>query len=1029
MFVAIALVVVWQVSASLSPMNGPFDAALPLLTAIYASTAALSPALITSAIFITFSTILTAIVLVQIRSRLIWKIGLQELERYSDFSEDDKTDDFPQQGVEVTSLPFLHQLTPQFELGGLKHGVVNKCPYLFAHFAALHNVIKTATFEVEIGSSISIRFWVPKKNRHPLDELEILCSSLQTSHRNIEFKRVPITVVPQILGNSHLEARILGEYIRLGNNFFSVIHLKGIPGPTFGGTQIDKLIHTLTERGIEGTFVVNFSSTKTQQKERLKSDRVSRWGFESEWKQSQELDEKGLGYWVVSAYMVIRSTDENTHISRVNSAKTILETTFLNTDNPLKTKILKGNVLRRALRQILQRKSVGKTETLSSRDLSILVHLPQQAQPGYLRRFTAEFELPPRKQSEITLFNAMKGKRVLYPVGINLEHLTTHMTVAGQTGKGKTRFVANLINQIQQHPRVGITIFDWKGEYSEIMDTTYRIGSKECPLKINLFEVHGTANIDEYVRNILALLRELLRSNTENDISPQMERIFRESLTEYLKRGNGDYGEYERYLSRWIRKHGKNYSRPEASVAGLINRFGSLFRGRLGWIFDTGSTTLDFETLIQSQVCFDLSELIAYSKDDARLFVNILLMVIRTYLFKTFSERLRYLVIAEEAQYLVPEIFSKRSTADASPAEDITLFQRAYGAGLITVTTRPNLISRNILANSGIKVFFQCPLDSNVVGDILNLNPEQRQFLTLMPERIVIAHLPWFEHPFKATTQEFHFPTKSEPSTASDPPLSIAPQSPGLIETYRRKEYGQYSQPVTRHFLNLACTALFEQDILHRITRFHKHTVIDIPRYRVLLIFLNKSDGLDEIPLQNLEEIASEIVIVCPPRHKSALKATLTHFNGRTDAEGSKLRTYIVTLTFSEMQKLAKYIKENRLYAIEREASDYIESVSIGQIVKSWRRIERVFKEALRRRGIQSSYTGQPKYTTLLRTLGLDRWKSEFEWLRRTRNQVLHEGGFLTHSFVQDYCKRAENLLTLISQSIEQQSISNPLFR
>ncbi|MFX1474413.1 MAG: ATP-binding protein [Promethearchaeota archaeon] len=1034
----------WQVSSAISPMNGPFDAVLLWLIPTSANAATMIPTIAATVVIIIVLAILLFLLAVRIHSQLDWNRALQELVRYTSYTEEDQQGIFPQQGVELTSLPFIQQYTQDFEPRGIKQRTANSGPYIFAPFAALHNVIKTATFEVDIGSSISIRFWVPRKNGKTLDELEILSSSLQTSYSNIEFRRVSPAVIPQILGSPTTEAKIVGEYIRFTSELVSVIHIKGIPGASLGETQLDKLIHTLNEREIEGSFIVNFSSTKTPQKEQIKPAKPSHWDYEFEWnptrKQERERDEEGLGYWSVSAYMVIRSSDEETHLSKVNIAKTILETTFLNTENPLRTKILKGNTLRKMLRRILQRKSVGKTEIMSSRELSILVHLPRHAQPGYLRKHTAEFELPPRRKSQIDLFKAMKGKRVLYPVGIDLEHLTTHMIVAGQTGKGKTRFVANLIKQIKNHTDVGITIFDWKGEYRGIIDTVYRIGLEECPLKINLFEVHGKGNIQEYVRNIISLLRELLRSNTETDISPQMERIFRESLTDYLKRGKGNYEEYERFLTRWIHKHGRDYSRPDASVAGLINRFGSLFRGRLGWIFNTSGTSIDFEELIKNHACFDLSNLSAYNKDDARLFANILLMLIRTYLFRSFSEKLRYLVIAEEAQYLVPEIFSKRSTADASPAEDITLFQRAYGAGLITITTRPNLISRNILANSGIKVFFQCPLDSNIVGDILNLNLEQRQFLTLMPERVVIAHLPWFEHPFKAKTQECEMPAIQGHPIASDNVPLLAPQSTTMLETCRMENYSQHSQPVIRHFLNLACTALFEQDVLHRIAKYDIHTVIDIPRHRVLLFFLNEPDDLDRLKLHNLEKITSDIVIICPPRQKAVFKEALTRFRTRVNAECIELRVFTITLTFSEMQRLAKSIKENQLSTIEkelyhqkdatspREGSDQIEYAKIGQVVKSWRRIEQVFQEALRRRRIQTRDTERTKYTTLLKALGLARWISEFEWLRKTRNRIIHNEAHLNKALVQNYCRRAENLLALITQSLEKQAASNTPF-
>jgi hypothetical protein len=293
-------------------------------------------------------------------------------------------------------------------------------------------------------------------------------------------------------------------------------------------------------------------------------------------------------------------------------------------------------------------------------------------------------------------------------------------------------------------------------------------------------------------------------------------------------------------------------------------------------------------------------------------------MVLRTYLFQDASDRLRYLVIAEEAQYLIPEVFAKRSTAEASPAEDIALFQRAYGVGLVAVSTRPNLISRNILANSGCKILFQCPLDSDLLEDMVNLSPEQRQYLSQMPDRVVLAQLPWFEHPFKAQTAEFQFPSRREPqfpSSHTDQMEHVVLGSPerkrvNPIADSRPNMIG----PLIRHFLDLACTALYNQGILHRIIRIGDHTAIDIPRHRTILLFIENLEALEELDMPNFEELASVVVVICPPRLKPAvLRSQDTTARRMSHGRSATTSTMVVPLTHNELRRLAKQIKTGRL--------------------------------------------------------------------------------------------------------------------
>lgn len=924
--VAFAMLILgtWQASSFIFAIRGPVDALLywffTLTTIVrglpYLLLVELAACLCFLSIFVYF--------LSRAWNNRAWTTLVRNLAAQGS-SNETKPKLLPIQGVELVSLPFSpQQILPNAMTGGVDW-TNPYCPYKYAHWVALHNELRQFMFELEIGPSIGIRFWVPRR-RQSDDEIRILCSSLQTSYGGLDLTQSQSVTIPAILGTPKLNPLFERRFASFGNEFVSVILVEGIPGANSEATQLDKLIRALTELEIRASFVVHCSRIRNRlwrflgrrqdtdpNRDSLRAFPVNRQRFGP-----QTSDDQALGYWRVSAYLVVRTRDSESHLSKVKSAKIVLETTFLNPAQPIKTTILTGPSLRRAMVRVLRRDAVGRTKVLSSRQVSLLVHLPQQAQPGVCRKYSAEFEVPPERLTEIALFKAMKNDRVLYPVGIDLYHLTTHMVVVGQTGKGKTRFVGNLLQQVQKHPDVGITILDWKGEYRSLMNTVYAVGTEDCPLRINLFETHGMKNAEEYVQDLVGLLRELMGANVESSLSTQMERILRESLVVYLRRGSGNYEEYEAFLHRWIRDHEEQFSQPESSIAGLINRFGGLFRGRLGRVFNTQATTRDLSALLRDRVCFDLSKLAAYSKEDARLFLNTLLMVLRTYLFQDSSDRLRYLVVAEEAQYLVPEVFAKRSTAEASPAEDIALFQRAYGVGLVAVSTRPNLISRNILANSGCKILFQCPLDSNLLGDMVNLSPEQRQYLSQMPDRVVLAQLPWFEHPFKAQIGEFQFPSSREVPSPSPHTNQVGHLIPGATECKRTNPIADLRPssigPLTRHFLDLACTALYNQGILHRIIRIGDRTAIDIPRHRTILLFIDDAEALGELDAPTLEELASVVVLICPPRLKPAVLRSQDTMVRKTlqDTSASAPRM-VVSLTHNELRRLAKQIKTGRV--------------------------------------------------------------------------------------------------------------------
>ncbi len=79
--------------------------------------------------------------------------------------------------------------------------------------------------------------------------------------------------------------------------------------------------------------------------------------------------------------------------------------------------------------------------------------------------------------------------------------------------------------------------------------------------------------------------------------------------------------------------------------------------------------------------------------------------------------------------------------------EDIALLQRGTGECLITLATRPD-ISKEILANCGVLVSFQNHLEKEIICELLNLEVENKSFLSKLEEGQCIVRVNSVKDPF-----------------------------------------------------------------------------------------------------------------------------------------------------------------------------------------------------------------------------------------------------------------------------------------
>ena len=107
---------------------------------------------------------------------------------------------------------------------------------------------------------------------------------------------------------------------------------------------------------------------------------------------------------------------------------------------------------------------------------------------------------------------------------------------------------------------------------------------------------------------------------------------------------------------------------------------------------------------------------------------------------------IKHITIIEDAQYFAPQGLTKKSKL-TSYLEDIALLQRGTGECLITIATRPN-ISKEILANNGVVVTFKNHIEKDIMCELLNLEDENKNYLSIIEEGQCIIRVNSIKEPF-----------------------------------------------------------------------------------------------------------------------------------------------------------------------------------------------------------------------------------------------------------------------------------------
>jgi len=186
------------------------------------------------------------------------------------------------------------------------------------------------------------------------------------------------------------------------------------------------------------------------------------------------------------------------------------------------------------------------------------------------------------------------------------------------------------------------------------------------------------------------------------------------------------------------------------TLISLNNRIRRFSIGPMKAVFDSNSE-LTVSQLFNKKVILDLSSIIRLGgeKEDALFFLNMVLK----YLWDRNLTRgainydgINHITIIEDAQYFAPQGLTKKSKL-TSYLEDIALLQRGTGECLITIATRPN-ISKDILANNGVVLTFKNHIEKDIMCELLNLESDKKNYLSIMDEGQCIIRVNSIKEPF-----------------------------------------------------------------------------------------------------------------------------------------------------------------------------------------------------------------------------------------------------------------------------------------
>ncbi len=433
-----------------------------------------------------------------------------------------------------------------------------------------------------------------------------------------------------------------------------------------------------------------------------------------------------------------------------SSSNLLLQVSSFSDDKQALTYLQHASGLKRKRKFLLSKKQ----QSVPLEDLPKYLHLPSSYEGSDFNLYSKEKTTKLYEQS-IVLGHHQRGT-TSDEVLISVEELLYNVEIYGMIGRGKTRLVCSIIDQLLSC-EVPCLIFDIKGEYAAtfVNDPNveiYTVG-KPHPLGINLFDTKD----EDDVRSTLLIIEEMMITSNQ-EFSSSMKNLFETALFLTHKAEERTLETFVETLLK-LAKQKTHSPSLQLTLDAVLNRLNYIFNPINFEILGVKETTLDFELLSQSK-CFiiDLSQFQrrAARPSDIFLICNLILKQFYRYAAqKEITNKLRYVVVLEEAINIIPNIYRTESSASLITSENNFLIGRSMGIGHLTISQMWDSVSRIVHGNSSTKIIFRSGQSMEKIAKALSLQDEGYKRLQQLPIRNCFVWIDGEDQAIEMTTVDF----------------------------------------------------------------------------------------------------------------------------------------------------------------------------------------------------------------------------------------------------------------------------------
>ena len=337
-------------------------------------------------------------------------------------------------------------------------------------------------------------------------------------------------------------------------------------------------------------------------------------------------------------------------------------------------------------------------------------------------------------------------------IGCPEKIFSKHMLVVGTPGSGKTTFSINLLLQFANRNIPFLAIEPTKAEYRALIDAVPGIqiftpgNNAVSPFLINPFIPPKGIKIEQYVPSLASAF------NAAFSMPSPLDMLFIKAIrTAYNRYGWKDYSMYGdedvtvfglydfiRVFKELVEKTGYvGEVKSNIESAGLL-RLMNLIEQNSN-IYDT-INTVPIEDLLCKPSVLELNSI--ENAEQKSLIIALLLINICTYTKHNHISdgTLKNIILIDEAHVLLgekPSYNRGEHSADAQGTtikaiQDMIAEIRSYGTGIIIADQSPTKVSREVVANTDIKVSFRLVQkdEKKLIAESTNMGEEEQDNLT-----------------------------------------------------------------------------------------------------------------------------------------------------------------------------------------------------------------------------------------------------------------------------------------------------------